>query len=412
MTRMDHSPRRTTASGGRRSRAGFTLVELMVALVAGLIAISSIYYISAASSKHFHEQQRVAQTQMAVRMAMERIRRDVARAGFLGTPNSQKEVSCRPFASRIRGVEYLFNADTANLPNAALNMVRADGIRLVGNYVTSDAYLAQGLGVAGNTVTFQTDWQAFRHTFGVVGGSYDAAAFDDVFRPGRMLHIETQQGQHFFVTITSRNSGNQTVTFNPNLPVGSTCVPGLGDGSLVSPLSRVEYRVVDPRLDSNLARLLSPGGLDASADVRGLKPAVLIRREVDFSNAARPIAGSEQLILEYTADLTFDFVLDRQTVRGQPPVMATVVGALASGPLNATPEQVRSVIINLSGRTADSEPTFPFVRRGANQPLTRYCAVDSTRCLATGSNTPGPAARVRTLRSEVFLPNIAARVLR
>ena len=54
MTRTNHTIRRKQATRRGRSRAGFTLIELMVALVAGLIAISSVYYISAASSKHFH----------------------------------------------------------------------------------------------------------------------------------------------------------------------------------------------------------------------------------------------------------------------------------------------------------------------------------------------------------------------
>jgi len=408
MATLRHSRPLSRRERAQRSRAGFTLLELMVALVAGLIAISSIYYISAASSKHFHEQQRVAQTQMAVRMAMERLRRDVARAGFLGTPNSQKEVSCRSAAGgvQLRAVEYLPNADVGALPNAAENGVTADGIRLTGNYVTSDAYLAQGLGVGGRTVTFQTDWQAFRHTFGIVGSTYDGAAFDDVFRAGRFLHIETQQGQHFFVQITGTNASNQTVTFTPNLPVGSTCIPGLGDGALVSPISRIEYRVVDPRTAGGLANLLSPnatGGTDPGlADARGLKPAVLIRREVDFTNAATPIAGSEQVVLEFAANLEYSFVFDSQSVRGQPPTLVTQTKGIAATTLNVTPERVRSVLISLSGRTPDQEPTFHWAARAANAPLTRYRANPAS----------SGASRVRTLTTEVLIPNVASRVLR
>ena len=70
---------------------GFTLIELMVALVAGLIAISSVYTISKASSQNFHEQQRISQAQMATRMAVEQIRLDVQRAGFLGSANTGTE---------------------------------------------------------------------------------------------------------------------------------------------------------------------------------------------------------------------------------------------------------------------------------------------------------------------------------
>ena len=77
----------------RRRQAGFTLLEMMAALVAGLIAIGSIYTLSSASSKHFHEQQRISQTQMSLRMAMSRLTSDIARAGFGGTPNSAAELN-------------------------------------------------------------------------------------------------------------------------------------------------------------------------------------------------------------------------------------------------------------------------------------------------------------------------------
>ncbi|MFW5921446.1 MAG: PilW family protein, partial [Polyangiales bacterium] len=59
--------KRTRHNRRASKTAGFTLLELMVALVAGLIAISSIYFVSAASTRHFHEQQRIAQTQMSLR---------------------------------------------------------------------------------------------------------------------------------------------------------------------------------------------------------------------------------------------------------------------------------------------------------------------------------------------------------
>jgi prepilin-type N-terminal cleavage/methylation domain-containing protein len=78
----------------RARRAGFSLIELMVALTLGMIVIASVYTIGGASSWHFQEQQRIGQLQLATRMALERVRRDVQRAGFQGTPDSNLERTC------------------------------------------------------------------------------------------------------------------------------------------------------------------------------------------------------------------------------------------------------------------------------------------------------------------------------
>ncbi|HET6339704.1 MAG TPA: prepilin-type N-terminal cleavage/methylation domain-containing protein, partial [Polyangiales bacterium] len=70
-----------------RSQFGFTVVELMVSLCVGGIAISSLYAVGAASTRHFREQQRISTTQSSLRSAMNQIKRDFARAGYLATPN-------------------------------------------------------------------------------------------------------------------------------------------------------------------------------------------------------------------------------------------------------------------------------------------------------------------------------------
>ena len=190
----------------RSANAGFTLVELMVAIMAGLIAIASIYSLSAASARHFHEQQRIAQTQMSLRMAMTQFRRDLVRAGYLGTSNSQTEQTCIHPATPIAAIDSFVNDDagsTAWLPNAAENGVSADRIILTGNYASPEGYLAQGLSGAGNEVFLQEGWQAFRRSFGV---PFNDQAFTEVFQVGRLLPIRTQQGNHFFTQITSLNT--------------------------------------------------------------------------------------------------------------------------------------------------------------------------------------------------------------
>src|ERR1700712_5920127 len=101
----------------RSSRAGFTLVELMIALIAGAFAVSAVYYLNGVSSRAFAEQMRVSETQMSLRSAMEQLRRDFSRAGYLGTPNSALVPDCS-------GVAGSGNGDISPFTIRSLNVTR------------------------------------------------------------------------------------------------------------------------------------------------------------------------------------------------------------------------------------------------------------------------------------------------
>jgi len=389
----------TRAEKHSASRAGFTLLEMLVALVAGSIAITSIYFVSASSSRHFQEQQRIAQTQQSIRMSMEQLRRDIARAGYLGTPNSGREQTCASVPTAVRAMEMRNAADSAVLPEASRNGVEADRLYLTGNFVTADSYLIIGLNGAGNGVFLQRNWQSFRRSFGSVDTSgswvYEPGAFDDVFMPGRMLHIQTVQGMHFFVRISARNSAQATVAFTPALPVGGHCVVGLADSAMVSPLSRIEYRVMN-------VGGADIGSVSSGSTVAGVNGPVLVRREVQFDRDDA-IAGTERVVAEHVADFDVDFIFEEGGT-GAPSVLRRRGDAVAAARLvaTATPHAVRSAIVRLSVRTPMEEPQFLYEARGAGAPLTRY---------DINTTTPG-AARVRTITSEIIMPNVANRGMR
>jgi len=389
--------------------AGFTLIELMVALVAGLVAISAAYYIGGASSRHFAEQQRIGQTQTAVRMAMMQLEADIERAGLHASPNSQVVDSCGVAPpNRIQAVDFQPGFYTGALPNAGANPgVRADRLILTGNYATSDSYLVNTIGPTGSQIVLQPNWQAVRRDFGhwltgdATAPPFDATRFQQVFRPGRMLKLQTTTGKELFVTIQGTAPGGAgmqgpVINVAPNIPVGGLCVGGLADGAMVSPLVQIEYAVVDPTSDAALSVLNDPSADAALQVALGRTNSVLVRRELDFNGAV--INGTTRIVLEFVSDLRFGFVFDTSGP-GVAPNIVRLEGAAAQGILNANPEQVRAVTVDLAARTRQHEERFPFVARTdpATQRLTSY----QVNALAPG------AARVRSLHSEILLPNVA-----
>jgi hypothetical protein len=371
----------------------------MIAMTAGAMVISSTYYIGAASSRHFQEQQRIGQTQTGVRLAMEMVQRDLARAGYLGTGNSARDQRCRAPAFEVQAVEFQNDVDNAMIPNAALNGVTADRLTLVGSYASNDAFFATGLNSTGDALFLQTSWQAFRRAFGAPPIDATATgAFATTFTPGRVLRIRTITGNVFYGTISAANAAAGSVGFAPTIGVGGLCVGGLADGATVSVLSRIEYRVDD-------GTGFSSGSINpASNDFIEGRRSYLLRREVTFAGA--PIAGSESVVLENVVDFNLDFVFDQEPNRTLPANLqrlagaaaAPLLGSVAGGAVGAAPERVRSAIVSLSGRTGDQDSSFPYIARVAGQPVTRFK-------VTVNAAYPG-AARVRSLTSEVLLSNL------
>jgi prepilin-type N-terminal cleavage/methylation domain-containing protein len=393
----------------RRRNAGFTLVELMVALVIGALVVAAMFTLGGATAHHFQEQQRVGVTQRSVRMAMDRLRRDIARAGYLHVPSDRSPFvrTCpTPAPRRPMDAVWFQNDDPGG--NTALdgvhrsmNGVSADRLRLVGNYATGDQYLVRTIDTTGTQVFLQTDWLAFRRSFVVMDGStatVDTQRFQDVFRPGRMLHIETRNGFHYYMEITGatiNGSGTvATISISPGVGVDNPCLEGLGRGALVSPLSEVEYFIGRP----DAASALSP----RSNAVTGPNT-ILYRRELDMRDGGE-LPGTRRPVLEFAIDFDLDFIVDRNLTPANPPNIQRLDGAAAEPIVRSNAWQVRGVVASLAARTPGQDARFPWPDdwaggRPSNAPLNRFKVF------------PGQdgAARVRQLTTEITMPNMVPR---
>lgn len=382
-----------------RNNEGFTLLELLVALTATMLVVSTVYYVGGASQRHFHEQQRIAQTQMSVRMAMEQLRRDVSMAGFLGSPNTMLEQRCLPPLAEMQAVAFENNVGT--IANGGENGSQADRLVLTGNYATGDMYLVRGLDATGSRLFLQTDWQGFRRSLmDSTGTTVDTARFESVFLPGRKVMIRTQDNYTFYLTINSRDAATASITINPGL-AGVSC-GGSFAGSAIAPISQIEYTVTP---FSSTAAGASLAAINAASNMTGDVGSVLLRREL-VADTGVPIVGSERAVLEFAVDFNIDFIVDQNITRGLPPNLVRVDGstgpaAAIAGPgtaaANPGPQNLRSLIVRLAARTAEQDPRFPFVAPVPGEAMTRF---------RTNPALAG-AARVRTLQTEILVPNVA-----
>lgn len=389
-----------------RRRSGFTLMEIMVALIAGVITVTVVYTLSRGTSRVLAEQHKVSQTQTALRLAMEQIRTDIERAGFLGTPNSDAEQSCNRPASRLQAVIFENDFYTGNVPHAADHLVEADRLVLVGNYLTSGSYMLTGISDnTGASLAFQPTWQSFRRDFGV---PFNSSAFERVFKDGRWIHLTTLQGQHFFTQVKSWTPGTlPRIGINPALTPGGLCTIGLADGATIAPINAIEYAILNPRNTADLAALLGDrtGENQATREaIEGL-PSVLVRREVD-PLTRQPVTGTTRVVLEYAVEFDLSFTFDIASGPNSNPNFTYIAGDPAEsllGPAGTAPQQLRTIEVRLSARTPGAEPNQPWIRRNATTtPLTRYFARPGAPAQRL------PSSRVRTLVATIPLPNVAA----
>ena len=437
-------------------KSGFTLIELMVAMVVGLTAITSVYSLGSAMSKQFYEEQRVATSQGTSRMAIMELRRDVSRAGLFGSPNGQLEPTCDatpPELPKLGGgkaplgaFQYYPDADLTVLdPDSVNTGVHADRLRILTSLYLTDQLLVHSASVDGTVVVLQSGNQAYRRTFawGQTAGPFESgkaptyltgdldwkgawagetASWKGIaqkgaraFQTGSILHIETPEGRHFFRSVFGKkgNTENEVrMEITPKLPIGTACLPGAAEGATIAPLQWVEYAVVDP-FDTNEvgADFMDFEGMfyidldptnpsfnlknTGAGDLLESPNRVLVRRVLDATTGnVRP--NSTQIIAEFVSNFQVSFVVEGKATRD----VKTPSLSVSSDPtvINDTPQKVRSVIVDLGVRNPLEDPNIPF---NADDGGTRF---------EVNKDQVG-SARVRHIRIEVPVMNVARRNL-
>ncbi|MFH1437403.1 MAG: prepilin-type N-terminal cleavage/methylation domain-containing protein [Pseudomonadota bacterium] len=410
----------------KKTQAGFTLIELMVAVFVGAIVIYGVYSIFSSSQRIFHEEQRISQAQLAARLGMEVVKNDIKRMGYMMSPNIDRDpLVCNnaggPALVRIHPVEHIngtagqvFTAagGTAPIIEPAANWgIAPDAVYLAGNYTSSVGYLAQTILTGTGQVQLQDIGR--RRLPGEAPATYvpvlpTQQEFERMFPDDGYLRVVNKFGYMMFAEINGiPNLATRTIRVTGgNLPDASlgnvACgIHGYGEGSEVNVVNRVLYRI---EVDQ------SPGAPAGKTD--------LVRWQVDENDV--PVPNSREIIVEFAVDFQVWFRMNTPVggVGSEPQVefmmdvpadnVVVIPGTgggvppVLDGTLNAQPERLRVAIIRISVRSDVEDPTFPFIARtNANDPLWRF----ELSAAATGS------AHVRTLISQVELTNIAFRNL-
>ncbi len=432
-----------------RRNAGFTLIELMVSLIAGLFVAMAVVALSTQATNTFHEEARTAASEMTLRTAVERLRADLQRAAFMGTGNIQADpyiahapgsanmAKSGPYPGLYRLSSMLLTSQgsAAAAPLSVAAGLSPDTIDLSGNFTSTDDYVVRyaetGTSSCGGTRLWLTIdspamWRILAQSnadssleaaFQPVSGVQFAARITD--DTGHYQYLPTCTGKAAGVTPVSGGGIASTAYVDldtsvlPFLTSSATKTnggaSGLGVGRLrVNPIQTVRWdiRPIDTSKagDAPYAQLVTgDGGTTDKYE--------LFRTYLDVTGA---LTQAPELVAEYAVDLKFAFSADKSAVTDNPRVL-TVYGfsdannaALASDVtvnLLAQPQRIRSVHFRLTTRSAiaDRADTYSVPQANIQQGAypTRYCVLSSCTSGQVGW------ARLRSVTSEVSTPNLA-----
>lgn len=398
---------------GARAERGFTLVELMVAMVAGLFVSIAVFTLAKHSSAFSMRQARIADATLQSVIGFERLKADISRAGFLSTPNLARDPAmCRNagnalYPAWLGRLASVYIEDSAHASDEhTINGITPRSIVLAGAYGSADQFPTRNIVVGPPVQIFLVP-----NSLGMVNIGYPAnqtaETLERVFPADRALRIVDDVGRVQFGIIASVTGGaNPSITLALNPPIEFRSDNGLRCGirghgkNLVNVVNIIHYdlrNLNDPAFPqfSHMFR----GGPSYEATRREL-----IREEYDTTGAA--IDGTLELIAEYAVDLGFSLLVaddpDGPLSRHSGDNVLNFAGEPVGLPAGNGPQMIRAVHTWLSVRSqeADRQSELSLTTSAPGPNLLRISMHPTDATLP-------PFARVRTLQSTIPLTNQA-----
>jgi hypothetical protein len=451
-------PDRLARSRGRR--AGFTLVELTVALVAGLIVALGIVGLSREATRTFHEEVRSSAAEATLRTAIDRLRADLQRAGYMSAANimatdphiahafNQNNVFTIGAAMngirRLAGIHLLPSgslAATLALSQLQVPALSPDAIEIGGNMTSSEQFEVQTLGPSPASanctrLTLSANSPALFRVMAIGAPASQSAELNNMFQPdgaGQFivrLVDDTGRAQFLATCVGTPTAGIATgtgwvdvATDTATTPVltptatntlgGVTATPG--GAAYVNPVQIVRWEIVNSAAE--------PAQYQNALDSVSLQAGVQDPNKFDlvrsFVNAGGTrIDATMEVVAEYAVDLNFAFSVENGTATA-PAILTfsfddSVNNQVWAGDVSTNllptnrPQRIRVVRARVVTRTAQADRTVNVgltniaSTGGASQAfLYRYCLLDP----CTTQDDTLRWARTRTITTEVSLPN-------
>jgi hypothetical protein len=410
----------------RRASAGFTLVELMVAMTGGLFLALAVFALSRDASRFYQQELRLANATLAGLSGFERLSADVARAGHLVTANidADPHVCNRPQANwpamlrSLRAV--LIETDTSALNGTEVQEagISPKGIVVAGalnmpEVLTTASVIQDGAGrweISLDTATpaaarigLSPDNTAMANNLAVLNATFMPGAV------GRIVRLRKKGWDQYAVVSGVRaEQGPVTALALINLadtpaivrPAsgGTQCgIEGNGSRMDVSVIDLVRYDIRPMVNDLSYKALFKASGLGTggggSLPYEG-KRAELVR--VELNPEGVEIDATREIVGEYAVDLQIDpwgatGAADPTVI----PIVASVNNTYAST------QQLRGLHLRVSVRSREADRMSPVtgIAGGSAHDLYRI----GLTLPATGEKV---YARVRTFQSDIPLRNL------
>ncbi|WP_437929963.1 prepilin-type N-terminal cleavage/methylation domain-containing protein [Sorangium sp. So ce291] len=429
--RRTSPPARARASGQR----GFTLVELLVAMAAGLVVSLAAFLLSKNATRFFQNEARASASHLAATIGLNRLAADLQRAAYLSSPNIQTDDSQRCGGAPVTpsGLRHLAGIaiqrqgsvflHPSELGQSIVNGLWPDALVIGGSLNTTEVFASRVVNDSGTWYVHLLDSAAMRRTNDrALGGGM---SLDDIFLEGRILRISRPNQKHIYAVIDRLEPGNIVYLKSPpgvtTLAAVPDCgLPLTGGNAWVSVISRVRYDIRSlVGKPTSYAPLVAPITPELTGDNGRTE---LVRVELDDQD--QEIPETLEVIAEYAVDLKFgisavqaDPVLQKSNPQiTRYPIAATdnanvYTIAAANDQPGARPQDVRSVQIRLSTRTRapDRDVGFPVGPDGRRLRFLIPGIVAGVNTLTdtVPNGAPPVFARMRTLYADVALPNQA-----
>jgi prepilin-type N-terminal cleavage/methylation domain-containing protein len=417
-------------------RRGFTLVELMISLVMGLIVALAAVGLARTATTTFYEQARISGVEANVRAASERLRSDLSRVSYMSTPNIQWDTKVAlvpgtygapyriPALTNLQGIRIDPATTVRSHPYSAQNSIQPQEVIIAGNLTSDDVYrgvlLSEGTGCGGTTVRLSSDADAaVRRLFnGATTPAEQLAMTHVTFMPGERMNpplagleyavqVMDMRGCFHYLTICGvapapeRNS--VVLLLNGGILTtaatgGDVCGARMMEEVAIAPVQRVRWALA-PETDAHR--------IDTTLDGPGAPNKFNLTRQLLAADGVAPV-GPPEVVAEYGVDLKFGLIVDNTPVGGVggPRTYASInfedndaafspwAGPATTSTQATGPHRIRSVRYRLAFRTpfADRQADLPMP--GGPPYISRYKMGNATEW-----------ARVRTVISEVALLN-------